>query len=185
MTLAKTLKHCSGISTAEVLTIFSIWVAAQGETSLHCVSLGIVQSASTNALRLWKWLKTFQTARSGIRISSICDSRTTLSMELLPMHRFSMSQRRSSIAYCENSMTASDPAGCSSVRIREDPILSATMESDTAFSSKRQHGVPSFSTQVSPSWNITTGPQTNHESGSPGWRHCGENRKIRSPSPRP
>ena len=98
---------------------------------------------------------------------------------------FSMSQRRSSIAYCENSMTASDPAGCSSVRIRADPILSATMESDTAVSSKRQHGVPSFSTQVSPSWNITTGPQTNHESGSPGWRHCGENRIIRSPSPRP
>ena len=119
------------------------------------------------------------------RIFSIWDSRTTLSMEYLPTHRFSMSQRRSSIAYCENSMTASDPAEYSSVRIREDPILSATMESDTAFSSKRQPGVPSFSTQVSPSWNITTGPQTNHESGSPGWRHCGEIRKIRSPSPRP
>ena len=114
-----------------------------------------------------------------------CGPRTTLSMEYLPTHRFSMSQRRSSIVYCENSMTASGPAEYSSVRIREDPTLSVTMESDTAFSSKRQPGVPSFSTQVSPSWNITTGPQTNRESDSPGWQHCGENRQIRNPSPRP
>jgi len=59
---------------------------------------------------------------------------------------FSMSQRRSSIVYCENSMTASGPAEYSSVRIREDPTLSVTMESDTAFSSKRRPGMPSFST---------------------------------------